>query len=42
MSLRSDGYEMEVEMIWEAVRLGMPIEWVPVRWRQRVYQNREV
>jgi len=31
MSLRSDGYEMEVEMIWEAVRLGMPIRWVPIR-----------
>lgn len=31
MSLRSNGYEMEVEMIWEAVRLGMPIAWVPIR-----------
>ena len=31
MSLRSDGYEMEVEMIWEAVRLRMPITWVPIR-----------
>ncbi len=30
MSLRSNGYEMEVEMIWEAVRLGMPIAWVPI------------
>lgn len=31
MNLVSDGYEMEVEMIWEAVRLGMPITWVPIR-----------
>jgi hypothetical protein len=31
VSLRSDGYEMEVEMIWEAVRLGIPIAWVPIR-----------
>ena len=31
MSLRSDGYEMEVEMLWEAVRLGIPIKWVPIR-----------
>ncbi len=31
MNLTSDGYEMEVEMIWEAVRLGMPIAWVPIR-----------
>jgi glycosyltransferase involved in cell wall biosynthesis len=31
MDLRSDGYEMEVEMIWEAVRLEMPIAWVPIR-----------
>jgi glycosyltransferase involved in cell wall biosynthesis len=31
MNLKSDGYEMEVEMIWEAVRLGMPIAWVPIR-----------
>ena len=31
MSLKSNGYEMEVEMIWEAVRLGMPIAWVPIR-----------
>jgi UDP-N-acetylglucosamine---dolichyl-phosphate N-acetylglucosaminyltransferase len=31
MRLRSDGYEMEVEMIWEAVRLGMTIAWVPIR-----------
>jgi glycosyltransferase involved in cell wall biosynthesis len=30
MSLRSNGYEMEVEMIWEAVRLKMPIAWVPI------------
>ncbi len=27
----SSGYEMEVEMIWEAVRLGMPMAWVPIR-----------
>ena len=26
-----DGYEMEVEMIGEAVRLGTPIVWVPIR-----------
>jgi glycosyltransferase involved in cell wall biosynthesis len=31
MRLRSNGYEMEVEMIWEAIRLGMPIAWVPIR-----------
>ncbi len=31
MNLKSNGYEMEVEMIWEAVRLGMPIAWVPIR-----------
>jgi len=31
MNLRSDGYEMEVEMIWEAIRLKMPIAWVPIR-----------
>lgn len=29
--LKSDGYEMEVEMIWEAIRLGIPIAWVPIR-----------
>jgi len=29
--LKSTGYEMEVEMIWEAIRLGMPIAWVPIR-----------
>ncbi len=31
MSLRSNGYEMEVEMIWEVIRLRMPIAWVPIR-----------
>ena len=31
MRLSSDGYEMEVEMIWEAVRLGMSIAWVPIQ-----------
>ncbi len=31
MSLRSNGYEMEVEMIWEAIRLEIPIAWVPIR-----------
>jgi len=29
--LKSTGYEMEVEMIWEAIRLGMPVAWVPIR-----------
>ena len=31
VELTSTGFEMEVEMIWEAVRLGMPIGWVPIR-----------
>jgi glycosyltransferase involved in cell wall biosynthesis len=31
MNLRSNGYEMEVEMIWEIVRLKMSIIWVPIR-----------
>jgi len=31
MRPRSTGYEMEVEMIWEAVRLGLTIAWVPIR-----------
>lgn len=31
MQLKSDGYELEVEMIWEAVRLRMPPAWVPIR-----------
>jgi glycosyltransferase involved in cell wall biosynthesis len=31
MRLGSNGYEMEVEMIWEAIRLRMPIAWVPIR-----------
>jgi glycosyltransferase involved in cell wall biosynthesis len=31
MNLRSNGYEMEVEMIWEAIRLRMPIAWIPIR-----------
>lgn len=31
MRLTSTGYEMEVEMIWEALRLGMRLAWVPVR-----------
>ncbi len=31
MHLQSRGFEMEVEMIWEAIRLGCPIAWVPVR-----------
>jgi glycosyltransferase involved in cell wall biosynthesis len=30
-NLTSAGFEMEVEMIWEAVRLGMAIGWVPIR-----------
>lgn len=28
--LTSDGFEMEVEMIAEAIRLGLPIGWVPI------------
>jgi len=31
MRLTSTGFEMEVEMIAEAVRLGLPIAWVPIR-----------
>ncbi len=31
LQLTSTGFEMEVEMIWEAVRLDMPIGWVPIR-----------
>jgi glycosyltransferase involved in cell wall biosynthesis len=31
MKPRTAGYEMEVEMIWEAVRMGMAITWVPIR-----------
>lgn len=31
LQLTSTGFEMEVEMIWEAVRLGLPIAWVPIR-----------
>lgn len=31
MNLRSTGYEMEVEMIWEAIRLDIRIAWVPIR-----------
>ncbi|NLD41948.1 MAG: glycosyltransferase family 2 protein [Chloroflexi bacterium] len=31
MRLTSTGFEMEVEMIWEAIRLGLPIGWVPIR-----------
>jgi len=31
LRLRSKGYEAEVEMIWEAVRLGVRIGWVPIR-----------
>jgi glycosyltransferase involved in cell wall biosynthesis len=31
MRLRATGYEMEVEMIWEAVRLRLPIGWVPIQ-----------
>lgn len=31
MRLSSDGYEMEVEMIWEAVRLRKAISWVPIQ-----------
>lgn len=31
MQLSATGYEMEVEMIGEAVRLGTPILWVPIR-----------
>ena len=31
INLRSNGYDMEVEMIWEVVRLRMPIAWVPIR-----------
>jgi glycosyltransferase involved in cell wall biosynthesis len=30
MEITTGGFEMEVEMIWEAVRLGLPIAWVPV------------
>lgn len=29
--LASTGFEMEVEMIAEAIRLGLPIGWVPIR-----------
>ena len=31
VQLGSTGYEMEVEMIWEAVRLRIPIVWIPIR-----------
>jgi len=31
MRLTTTGFEMEVEMIAEAVRLGLPIAWVPIR-----------
>lgn len=31
MHVTSTGFDMEVEMIWEAMRLGMPIAWVPIR-----------
>ncbi len=31
LQLSSTGFEMEVEMIAEAVRLGYPIGWVPIR-----------
>lgn len=31
LRLSSVGFEMEVEMIAEAIRLGMPIAWVPIR-----------
>ncbi len=31
MRLTARGYEMEVEMIWEAVRLGYSIGWVPIQ-----------
>ena len=31
LELTATGFEMEVEMIAEAVRLGVPIAWVPVR-----------
>lgn len=31
LQLTSSGYEAEVEMIWEAVRLGMVVTWVPIR-----------
>jgi len=31
MRLTSTGFEMEVEMIAEAVRLGLPVAWVPIR-----------
>lgn len=31
LQLSSVGFEMEVEMIAEAIRLGMPIAWVPIR-----------
>ena len=30
MNLRSNGYEMEVEMIWEVVRLKRSMAWVPI------------
>lgn len=31
MRLTTTGFEMEVEMIWEALRLNMTIGWVPIR-----------
>lgn len=31
MQMTSTGFEMEVEVIAEAVRLGLPIAWVPIR-----------
>ncbi|MBN1177600.1 MAG: glycosyltransferase family 2 protein [Anaerolineae bacterium] len=31
MELTSGGFEMEVEIIWEAVRLGLSVAWVPIR-----------
>ncbi len=31
LQLTSDGFEMEVEMIAEAIRLGLAIGWVPIR-----------
>ncbi len=31
ISLETDGFEMEVEMIWQAVKHDLPIAWVPVK-----------
>ncbi len=31
MRLKGNGYEMEVEMIWEVVRMDMSLGWIPIR-----------